>query len=249
MQKYYHHYEKSYEKFTPDWFDAENLKVINNFLNENTESLKKFIHSYLDQFELSTQIFNQKKVLIVGCGLGGLSLYFEKLGAIVTAIDVSRLAIMGAKQIAGLKNADINYQVLDICQGELDDKFDFIIDDHLYHCLTTQTDRDSYLSFVQSHLEPDGQFFMESMSYHNEIQTPVGYSFDENNILWKDIDGDEIMIRKIATSLDIEEEVKRSSLAINYLYYHSELAFDVFSDYKNYPFQFLPRTLRLIAKR
>lgn len=249
MQKYYHYYEKSYEKFTPDWFDADNLKIINNYLTQNTESIKKFLKSYLDQFDLSEEIFRDKNVLILGCGLGGLSLYFARIGSIVTGIDVSKLAIMGAKQIAEIKNSHINYQVCDICSDDLDNEFDFIIDDHLYHCLTTEEDRKNYLKFVQKHLKSDGQFFMESMSYHNDIQTPVGYSFDENNILWKDLDNSEVMIRKIATSIEIENEVKQSGLSINYLYYHSELAFDVFTDYTDYPFQFLPRTLRLIARK
>lgn len=249
MQKYYQFYEKSYEKFTPDWFDPENIKEIKQYLSSNSESLRLFIESYKEQFNLADHLFLDKKILVTGCGLGGITHYLAKQGANITGIDISKLAIMGAKEIASIQGLEIDYQVLDLCTGNLDEKFDFIIDDHLFHCLTLPEDRMAYLNFVKNHLTEEGIFFLETMAYQNKIQTPVGYSLDENNILWQSINGEEIMIRKIASSIDIESELKESGLSINYLYFHSELAFDVFTDYTDYPFQFLPRTIRLSAKK
>ena len=83
------------------------------------------------------------------------------------------------------------------------------------------------------------------MAFHTGIQVPLEYRFDEDHILWKEINDKEIMIRKISPSLELEEELKSSGFSINYLYYHSELSFCAFSEYKDYPFQFLPKTIRL----
>jgi hypothetical protein len=85
------------------------------------------------------------------------------------------------------------------------------------------------------------------MAFHSGIQVPVNYRFDEDHVLWKDIQDTEIMVRKIAPSVEIEDEIKISGLQINYLYYHSELSFSAFSEYDDYPFQFLPKTIRLTA--
>lgn len=251
MLKYYNYYEKSYEKFTPDWFTKDNSKEIDKFLTQNSESIIDFIDKYVEQFDLGHRAFYDKNVLILGCGFGGLAIHLANQQANITAIDVSTLAIMGAKEIATNKGLSIDYKVLDVCNGSLSDKFDFIIDDHLYHCLATAEDRVSYLKFVKFHLKDETSlFFLETMAYQDQIQTPVGYNFDENNILWKEVEPDkEIMIRRISPSIDIEKEIKNSGLSINYLYFHSELAFQVFSEYEGYPFQYLPRTIRLTAKK
>jgi 2-polyprenyl-3-methyl-5-hydroxy-6-metoxy-1,4-benzoquinol methylase len=249
MLKYYNYYEKSYEKFTPDWFSENNLKSVNQYLKENSESVIGFINKYIEQFNLDHREFYDKNVLILGCGLGGLSLHMAAQQANVVGIDVSKLAIMGARQIAQSKSLSIEYKVVDICIDEIEGEFDYIIDDHLLHCLTTKEDRSQYFKFVQDHLKESGLYMLETMAYQAQFQTPVGYTFDENNILWKSVDSKDIMIRKVLDSIDIENEIKESDLNINYLYYHSELAFQVFSEYDDYPFKYLPRTIRLTAKK
>ena len=245
MQKYYHYYDKSYEKFTPDWFDKTNLVKINQFLTENSESLITFIEKYEEQFNLPRSIFQNKEILVAGCGFGGLCRYLEKRGAIVTGIDVSSLAIIGAKEIAKLNQTSCEFKVADLTEESDLGLFDFIFDDHLLHCLTTASDRDKYLKNIAQHLKQDGLCFIESMAFHTGIQVPVEYRFDEDHILWKNLNSTEVMTRKIAPSIEIENEVKQSGLNINYLYYHSELSFQAFAEYNDYPFQFLPKTIRL----
>ena len=178
MLKYYNYYEKSYEKFTPDWFLPENAKEVDSFLEKNSESVIDFIEKYQDQFGLGSQMFFGKKVLVLGCGFGGLATYLAKCSADVTAIDVSSLAIMGAKEIAQNKGLSIDYKVIDIClkdsSKQITTQFDYIIDDHLFHCLTTQQDRSHYLEFVKDKLSDENSLFMlETMAYHDHIQTPL----------------------------------------------------------------------------
>lgn len=251
MEKYYHSYNISYEKFTPDWFEVDNQKVIDRFLNENSESMITFIESYFKQFNISKDSLRGKEILITGCGFGGLCHYFSKLGAEVTGLDVSPLAIVGAKEIAKNKNLLVHFVTIDVCKESLEKKFDYIFDDHLLHCLTTASDRSAYLNFAHKHLNDDGLFLTETITFQNTFQTPIDYYLDEDFILWKQSgeNASDTMIRKIAMSIDIENEVISSGLKINYLYYHAELAFQVFPDYPDYPFKYLPRTLRFSAKR
>ncbi len=250
MQKYYHYYDKAYEKFTPDWFGEENLAVVNDFLTHNSESIIKFIEKYEDHFEWPSSIFKNKKVLVTGCGLGGVCHYLAQRGARVTGIDVSKLAIMGAQEILQNKDFYIDFKNMDCAEDiDLGESFDFIVDDHLFHCLADQKDRITYLKNLKNHLSDDGLVLIETMAFHSEIQVPVNYRFDDNNILFKDLGDEEIMIRKVASSIDIENEVKNSGFSINYLFFHSELAMNTFPEYEDYPFNFLPKTLRLTFKK
>ena len=249
MEKYYHFYEKSYEKFLPDWFQESNLKAIDNYLKENSESLISFIESYELQFNLPSNCFRNKKVLVLGCGLGALSFYLESRGAFVTGLDVSKLAISQARDIGKLKRSSCEFLVRD-CTKNLDlGEFDYIFDDHLLHCLALDSDREAYMSSARAALTTEGLFFLEMMAFHGEIKIPVDYRFDEDSVLWKDLGQSEIMIRKIASSIEVEKDIKKTGFFINYLYYHSELSFQVFTDYPSFPHEFLPKTISLTCKR
>ncbi len=241
-------YNNTYRSFTPDFIHVENLKKIDEYLELNSESLKDFINKYLLQFE--NQIYpKQLSVLELGSGLGCLSYFLESKFNSYTGIDISELAIMNAKQISRIKERNLNFLIGDVTKPDfkLDGNFDFLIDSHLFHCLTDPKDIISYLTFVKKHLSVDGQFLIETMAFHPKLQTPVGYSFDENYILYKEINGKDVPIRSIKKSMDIEETLKQVGFKIKYLYYHNELSFDVFDEYENYPEEFLPKTIRIAA--
>lgn len=241
-------YNKAYEKFTPDWF--ENLNKVELYLYENNRSLREFWDQYLEQF------FAHKpgpfKVLDLGCGLGGMSIYMAKQGHEVTGIDIADLAIQNARFLAGKNRVEdrVNLKTVDVTTQEmLDEKFDFIFDSHLLHCLTTDAQRSAYYNFVKRHLKDEGHFLLETMSFHKGIRTPIEYHFDENNNLWKqDQEFGELCIRKILPSFDLEQELKANDLNINYLYFHAELTFQVFTEEPDFPIQHLPQTVRVAAK-
>lgn len=229
-------YNHSYSFVTPDWLDYSNLSNINQFLEQNNESLINFIDDYLDRFTVNTN-----SLLDLGCGLGGLSFNYASHFNQVTALDISPLAIMGAKEIQSYKNTEIDFKELDITNSNLNQKFDLIVDSHLLHCLLSTEDRAKYYSFIKEHLEENGHALIESMTFQKNIECPMEYYFDENSNLFHN----DRLYRKVLSTRELEEEILAAGLKINYLYYHDELSFNVFTEYPEYPFEKLPKTTRL----
>ena len=240
-------YNKAYQAFTPDKMlnDFANIEL---YLKENNKSLINYLKTYFAQFG-SLEILEGKSVLELGCGLGGLTHFLSQYTDDITGVDISSLAIMNANEIAAHKQLVIKFIAADVCENsDLNKKFDYIIDSHLLHCLTSQSDRMKYYSFVKKHLKPGGLFLCETMAYNEEIQEPLGYELTTDNVLLKEIEGELVPIRTIHRSLDLENELNTSGFKINYFYYHHELSFNVFSEYDKYPEFRLPRTIRLSAQ-
>lgn len=248
MSDLYLMYNKSYEKFTPDYLE-ENLAEVKRFAMENVETLRVFFESYCQQFHFPQRPKEETKILDLGAGIGGMSLYLTKRGFDVASLDISSLALTILETLLNAEGLPFKTYCSDITAEnlELGEKFDLIFDSHLLHCLTRPEDRERYFTFVKKHLKQDGLFLLETMAYHSKMQIPVGHSFDEDFILWQEINAREVPVRKILPSIELENEILNSDFKIHYLYYHSELSFQVFPDYPDYPAQYLPKTIRLGA--
>lgn len=240
-------YNQTYSSFTPDWLEGENLIKSKQYINDNCEGLINFFESYVKQFHLEDKL-QFMNVLELGCGLGGFSQYLAKRVMSVTALDVSSLAIANAKEYAQVSGVHVNYLVQNVAvHFDLNEKFDLVIDSHLLHCLTSVSDRSLYLENVKRHMKDDCIFIAETMVFQNDLEIPIGYSFDANSILHQEIESTSTPVRAIYKTLEIENEITDSGFKINYFYYHNELSFSVFSDYEDYPIKYLPKTLRFSA--
>lgn len=237
-------YDTAYAKFTPDWLSKENLPAISKHIKSNSQSLTDFVEDYLRRFNLNVE---QMDVLETGCGLSGFSVEISDRAKSITAVDISSLAISAAESISSLKNKKIKYCRMDITKldSNLNKKFDLIIDSNLLHCLITTNERLNYFNFLKKHLAAGGQVLIETMCFQKDLQIPLGYYFDESGVLFQDINNAMTPIRKILSSIEIENELTEACFKINYLYYHSELSFAVFEDIPNYPEKYLPKTIRL----
>lgn len=244
-------YDDSYRKFTPEWF--EDQRNVNRYLIENRESIMDFIRSYCQQFNKDLrEFFKEKQVLDAGCGLGAVAFGLDSLGANVTAVDISKLAIIGAKSIKYEKGSGIDFKCANLADESLIlGEFDYVIDSHLMHCLIDQNQRDKYLAFILNNLKPGGLYFLETMVYQNSINIPIDYHLDENLVLHKFMEDQNsfVPIRKLIDSMVLEKEIKSSGLSLDYFYYHAELGFQAFPEYKNYPIHQLPHTVRAVTSK
>lgn len=234
-------YNMSYQKFTPDFI--QDKARLDAYFFQNSLSLRKFFNQHREQFQYFT---GDKHCLELGCGLGSFTQYLCQEFAQVDAIDISDLAISMAKEIHG--ESAIKFLQRDALEFVPNQKYDFIFDSHLYHCLTTSNDRLKYLDNIKNWLKDDGIFLMETMVFHERLQIPIDYEFNQDYILRKNINDTYHPVRSVLPSRTIEEEVQQSGMKLNYFYYHDELSFQVFDLYQDYPAEFLPKTIRLSAK-
>ena len=107
-------YNLSYKNLTPDFIEREGLEKVLKFCQANVQTLIDFYEDYSQNFGFPAGGIAGKKVLDLGCGLGGLSFYFAHKGAEVTGVDISSLAIMGAKELALAQGLEIDFKELDI---------------------------------------------------------------------------------------------------------------------------------------
>lgn len=242
-KKYYQLANETYKAFTPDFLESSK---IDKYLEENAESLLNFLNSYQDQF---AEFSRDKEILELGSGLGGLSFHFSKKGFYTLGVDQSPLAIQNALILAKKKELYAKFKVLDVCEDKLDQKFDYLIDSHLYHCLVEDDHRKRYLSFVKNSMKGSSLFFLETMCFHSKIQIPFGYEMDDKGKLYKNINGHFTAYRKIIDSIKLEQELLDSGFKIKYLYYHNELSFNPYNEYENLDYNTLPKTIRLVASK
>ena len=147
----------------------ENLITETNISEADEMSVDYLFRSFNEMPKLEKKALQlcKGKVLDVGCGAGSHSLYLQKKGFEVTAIDISENAIK-ACQLRGLKNARVQ-NVLDI----ENEKFDAII--LLMNgtgIFGTLAETSKYLHKLKSLLNPKGQILIDS--------SDIIYMFDEN---------------------------------------------------------------------
>lgn len=238
-------YNEAYTFVTPDFLSVDNKPNVLRYLTENSLSLVLFLKKYFEDIGGLAQLAG-KDVLEVGCGLGGLAGELLRHNANVLGVDISELAIIGAKEINQHKG---DFRVFDVCSDKsLNQKFDYIIDSHTLHCLITDSDRRSYFNFIKRHLKPSGIFMAETISFNSEIQEPLGFDLDSDYTLYKEVDQRRQALRKVLPSLELEKEIVDSGLKINTFFYHHELSINIFPEYPSYPVFRQPKVVRYSAK-
>jgi len=101
-----------------------------------------------------------KRLLDIGCGLGGYALFFAQKGATVTAIDTSSVAIQTLSDYATANNIAIRTANLSAFEVDTLGQFDLVFGNFVLHHLEPF---DQFVHILRRMLEPGGRgFFQEN---------------------------------------------------------------------------------------
>lgn len=190
------------------------------------------------------------RILECGGGTGGVSLHLASLGAKCTLVDFSTSALEFAKSFAVQKGVELETHCLNLA-WPIEEKlkpFDIIIDSHLLHCLALTPDRLSFYQFLKDHLKPSGIVVGETMAFRKKIYIPEGWRLDDKNILWQKF-ADWVAVRRIADSIDLEQEFKSSGLNIECFLYYANYGIAPSSEHWDIPADVLPAAVRYVLKK
>ena len=164
---------------------SEDITTSTNISDEDVLPLPYLFRDYKDMPKLEQKALKLSKgsVLDVGCGSGSHSIYLQKKGFKVKAIDISKGAIEVSKQ-RGVLRADI-LNILDEAET-----FDTILLlKHGTGIFQELTQVSKYLSHLKSLLNPNGQILIDSsdIKYMYEDEDG-GYWMDMNSSYYGELD-------------------------------------------------------------
>jgi SAM-dependent methyltransferase len=97
------------------------------------------------------------EALELGCGTGTNAIWLASQGFNTTAVDVSLLALIEAREKAARAEVKINFVEIDICQSLLPGgPFGFVFDRGCFHSPETDTERVAVVMKVHAVLESEG---------------------------------------------------------------------------------------------
>lgn len=99
-------------------------------------------------------------VLDVGCGPGHNAVFLASRGHAVTGVDGSETAIGQAREHARYKGVDVRFLICEATSlAELDQRYDTILDNALYHCLPEES-RTDYATALQRVAKPGARLHL-----------------------------------------------------------------------------------------
>jgi SAM-dependent methyltransferase len=174
--KYYEAHEIAYKKLLSQGRDSWDDGPYDDF------EMRPYVEQCLTEIEFPIK---KARCLELGCGTGPLSCMLAELGANVTGIDISVLAIQKANEISEARSLHIDFKVGDLCRDHLPSaEYDLIIDNHFLHCIIYPDERIRVLQNIRQSLKPNGQFWTETMVGHPEMKPPEDWNMDDNGVTW-----------------------------------------------------------------
>ena len=175
---------KSEKEFHNETFAKNTRSAAKKYYKSASESKGKY-HSLIERD------IKGKKVLEYGCGPGSSSFSLAKMGAKVTAIDISDVAIDQAREQAEEEGLDIEFYVMDAENLDFEsNSFDVICGSGILHHLELGA---AYKEISRT-LKKDGRaIFFEPLGHNPIINlyrklTPKMRTDDERSLLMKDIE-------------------------------------------------------------
>lgn len=179
--------------------------------------------------------------LEIGCGAKPI------LPALFCALGPVDCLDLDGEVINQLKKEDLEAQFItaNICDFLAPNKYAFILDAHLLHCLGSIEEYKRALRNCFLSIKEGGLLLLETMISHSAMSFEEGLVFDEQSYqLYK---GDRLS-RLILSSLHIEELFTKSGFKIEQLLVEEDLRM-IPHDQREVPLLEDPQVLRLIASR
>lgn len=152
-----------------------------------------------------------KKILHLQCHFGQDSLSLTRMGAKVTGIDLSDVAIEKAKSLAKQLELDTDFICSDIYElpHHLKDKFDIVFTS--YGTIGWLPDMDKWAKVVSHFLKPDGKFIMAD--FH-----PVVWMYDNdfNNVFYYYFNVEPIIEEEFRTYADKNAKIETKTISWNH---------------------------------
>ena len=127
----------------------------------------RFFQAYAERVSLKG---NERRALVVGCGLGDDAKFLHDLGFEVTAFDISPTAIEWARRVYG--DTDIRFDTADLFQpfrGWLGE-FDFVLEIYTIQPLPIEM-RESAIDAVSAFVAPGGELVVVTRGREDDEET------------------------------------------------------------------------------
>ena len=160
--------QKSYQQgdYT-GWFEALYAEA-----NGNADAIpwadRGVNHWLSDWIEKSQLVLQDRRVLVVGCGLGDDAEYLAKFGAKVTAFDLSQTAIDWCHQ--RFPESQVNYQVVDLFTAPANWKFSFdlVVEIYTIQALPAKI-RPNAIDCIGNFVAPNGKLLVVCRGRDREV--------------------------------------------------------------------------------
>ncbi|MBN1435714.1 MAG: class I SAM-dependent methyltransferase [Sedimentisphaerales bacterium] len=135
------------------------------------------------------------RALDLGCGTGGLACYLARQGFEVMGVDLAATAIEAGRGEAQKRGLKVEFAVGDVCEMDLGEgEFDLITDNHFLHCIVFDQERAKVLEKIRRALKAGGQYWLETMADHDQIQGREKWYMDEAGVTWMKGGGCEVKV-------------------------------------------------------
>lgn len=169
--------------------------------------------------------YPHQTILEAGCGRGDFTLWLIQQGYTVWGCDREAVALPQVPFI----HHDL------LLPLKLEQKFDLVIDSHLFHCLVFDQEREMYLRNMKSCLNQKGTMMIECLGKIHKSNTEY-YLVQENGVIWakteKNLKGQitvglrhYVPFRRMNNVQDLEILAERCGFQILELVYENGLGF------------------------
>ena len=116
-----------YDELSPYYRDVWGVHIHHGYWTTGQETKEEAQEQLINQLISRARITESKRILDVGCGLGGTAIYLNKmLGAHVRGITISPTQVKIGNDLAEQSRADVRVALMDAEAIEMDDRFDVV---------------------------------------------------------------------------------------------------------------------------